>query len=466
MSRQHEQSGLHSHRRCIHALGLTLSVIFSSAAGAQEAAKLEEVTVTAQKRTERLEDVPIADSAITATDALNRGITDMSSLQMAVPGLVINHTANEGNIFIRGVGTNLFGPASEQTVAVYVDGVYLPSPEANLFSFNNIERIEVLKGPQGTLFGRNTTGGVVQIITRDPSQVFGGDVSVGYANYDDVTAQGYVTGGLTQSLSADLAVMYENQGIGWGHNFTTGQQNGITARAITLCAPSGKFTPLDSTTVKLILDYSRQYSKYDYQLLPGIVSPLDGKSTYPGRYNALGGLNDFELVKQRGASLEVEHDAGVVRLVNILAYRRSAVGVCAGPGRYTGGRRGLVATIPGAQLVRGIADLQPRLFTHQVDAGRILLRCVCRLYAGGYQRRRGSHRRPPDNPLEGRVRPGYRSNNRWNQSDGRCPLHFREPTLCGDYVRGRHGPGHVSGLPDFLKKPRGASRWTITSTMT
>ncbi|MDB6091711.1 MAG: hypothetical protein JWN85_4495 [Gammaproteobacteria bacterium] len=306
--------------------GLILSALLMQTVHAQEAAQLEQVTVTAQKRTERLQDVPIADSAISAADALNRGVTDTTALQMAVPGLVINHTANEGNIFIRGVGTNLFGPSSEQTVAVYVDGVYMPSPEANLFSFNNIDRVEVLKGPQGTLFGRNTTGGVVQIITRDPSQSVSGDVSLGYANFDTVSAQGYVTGGLTENLAADLAVMYDNQGKGWGSNFTTGRQNGIMAKDNYALRSKWKFSPSESTIIRVLVDYSRQYSKFDYQLVPGIVSPVDGKSRYPGPYNALGDLNDFELVKEKGASLQIEQDAQVVRIVNILAYRHTRVG--------------------------------------------------------------------------------------------------------------------------------------------
>lgn len=307
-------------------LSLALGLSFADGVSAQESGQLEEVTVTAQRRAERQQDVPIADTAITFAEAETRGIVDTTSLTMAVPGLVINHTANEGNIFIRGVGTNLFGPASEQTVAVYVDGVYMPSPEANLFSFNNIDRVEVLKGPQGTLFGRNTTGGVVQIITRDPSQTPGGDVSLGYANYDTVAAQGYVTGGIIDGLAADLAVMYDNQGKGWGNNFTTGMQNGIMAKDNFAVRTKWKYTPSDSTTIKLLVDDSRQYSKYDYQLVPGIVSPVDGKSTYPGPYNALGGLRDYELEKAKGASLQVEQDAGAVRIVNILAYRHTEVG--------------------------------------------------------------------------------------------------------------------------------------------
>ena len=311
------------------------TLVFSPLARAQDTAaapqstagaQLAEITVTAQKRVERAQDVPISDSTVSATEALSRGITDTTSLQMAVPGLVIDHTANEGNIFIRGVGTNLFGPSSEQTVAVYVDNVYMPSPEANLFSFNNIDRVEVLKGPQGTLFGRNTTGGVVQIVTKDPSTTFGGDVSVGYANYDTVTSQGYVTGGVLPDLAADLAVMYENQGIGWGHNFTTGRENGIEAKDNYAVRSKWKFTPSDATTIRLILDYSRNYSNYAYQVVPGVHSAVDPAITYPGPYNALGDLNDFELEREKGASLQLDQEAQFFRIVNILSYRHTEVG--------------------------------------------------------------------------------------------------------------------------------------------
>ena len=311
------------------------TLVFSPLTQAQDAAvapqstagaQLAEITVTAQKRVERAQDVPISDSTVSATEALSRGITDTTSLQMAVPGLVIDHTANEGNIFIRGVGTNLFGPSSEQTVAVYVDNVYMPSPEANLFSFNNIDRVEVLKGPQGTLFGRNTTGGVVQIITKDPSTTFGGDLSVGYANYDTVTSQGYVTGGVLPDLAADLAVMYENQGIGWGHNFTTDRENGFEAKDNYALRSKWKFTPSDATTIRLILDYSREYSNYAYQIVPGVHSAVDPTITYPGRYNALGDLNDFELEREKGASLQLEQEAQFFRIVNILSYRHTEVG--------------------------------------------------------------------------------------------------------------------------------------------
>ena len=313
-------------RACVVHMPVLLLLAAGSPPAAAQDAGLAEVVVTAQKRAERVQDVPISDSVVTLADVQDKGITDTIGLQAAVPGMVINHTAAEGNFFIRGVGTNLYGPAAEQTVAMFVDGVYLASAEANMFSFNNIERVEVLKGPQGTLFGRNTTGGVIQIITRDPSQTFGGDVSVGYANFDTVTGSGYVTGGLTSNLAADLAVQYENQGIGWGHNFTIGEENASLAKGNWAFRSKWKFTPTDTTTLKLILSDSRQYLQYNYQLVPGVVSPIVPSQGYAGHFNSFSNIRNYEYVRARGASFHVDQDAGPVHIVNIVSYAHTTLG--------------------------------------------------------------------------------------------------------------------------------------------
>ncbi|MDX3899287.1 MAG: TonB-dependent receptor [Sphingobium sp.] len=286
---------------------------------------IEDIVVTAQKRSERLQDVPIAIGAISASAAAAKGINDTASIQAVVPGLVINRTANEGNIFIRGVGTNLFGPSSEQTVAVYVDNVYYASPEANLFSFNNIERIEVLKGPQGTLFGRNTTGGVVHIITREPADHLTMEASFGYANYETITASAYVSAPLADTLSADLAINYSDQGDGWGRNFTTGRDNAIMADGNYALRSKIRFAPSADTTIHLGLDYSHSVARFAYQLRKGVIG-VDGVSTYPGEYNAVGGLSDFERLNTGGASLQIEQALGDLKLVSISSYRKSDVG--------------------------------------------------------------------------------------------------------------------------------------------
>src|SRR3546814_14383339 len=108
-------------------------------------------------------------------------------------------------------------------VATYVDGVYIAGPSAAAtFGFNNIQRIEVLKGPQGTLFGRNATGGVIQAVPLEPQQEFGGKVSVGYGNYNNYAGKGYISGGVANGNAPALSVSYETRADDLGRPVTTG----------------------------------------------------------------------------------------------------------------------------------------------------------------------------------------------------------------------------------------------------
>lgn len=312
------------------ALGMSLGVAGQDAhaqnatAAAPAETTVETVIVTAEKRRVNLQDVPVAVNAITASDVVTKGLTGTESLTAAVPSLVITNPANVGNPYLRGIGSNLFDPSSEQSVAMYIDGVYIAAPESNIFNFNNIEQVEVLKGPQGTLFGRNAVGGVIQIQTRDPSQRFSGDASVGYGNYGDFTASAYITGPLTDRLAADLAVLYEEQADGYGHDLTTGAKT--FQEAIGNINVRGKllFRPTDTTKVTVSADYAHSVSTSAYQKPPGVFSPIDG-STYPGPYNSNDDLNNRDDVNTGGASVKVEQDVGSLRVTDIVAYRQTHV---------------------------------------------------------------------------------------------------------------------------------------------
>jgi iron complex outermembrane receptor protein len=142
----------------------------TDASAADSSSSLQEIIVTAQRRGENLQSVPLTVTSISGQDAQRMGVTDTSSLTAAVPGLDFSRQANAATPFIRGVGATSSLIGNEASVATYVDGVYISAPQAALFTLNNIAHIEVDKGPQGTLFGRNATGGVVQVNTRDPSQ--------------------------------------------------------------------------------------------------------------------------------------------------------------------------------------------------------------------------------------------------------------------------------------------------------
>jgi iron complex outermembrane receptor protein len=223
-------------------------------------------------------------------------------------------------MYIRGVGTNSNSPNNEPAVATYIDGVYDPSPYALATTyFNNIQQISVLKGPQGTLFGRDSTGGVVQIATADPKQAFGGNASIGYANYDTVDGSAYLTGGITKGLAADLAVIYHNQGTGWGYDAPFDTR--INWRHNTAARSKWLYTPADTTKVTVALDYSNFTSDgANNQLLPGSFASSDHITTFPGNYNAEGTPNVFDS-QEYGASATIDQLIGSLHAVSITSYR-------------------------------------------------------------------------------------------------------------------------------------------------
>src|SRR5882757_5474000 len=189
---------------CLSALsfGVATSSGVALAAPDEPDGVLQEIVVTAQKRSESLQDVPIAISAVTGESLAALGANSITALAEVTPGLQMSTTQGSLSPRIRGVGSNL--PNVENSVAMYVDGVYIATPSASLLSLNNIAQVETLKGPQGTLFGRNATGGALLIQTREPTQELSSHVDLSYGNYDTTTLNAYVADGLAPWLAADF----------------------------------------------------------------------------------------------------------------------------------------------------------------------------------------------------------------------------------------------------------------------
>jgi iron complex outermembrane receptor protein len=193
--------------------GTMLAGVGLPAAHAQDATVAEdavdsEIVVTAQRRSERLVDVPISMTAVTGEALAETGIIRMSDLDRAAPGLVFYVTASHASPTIRGVGSTLTGPGADNPVAVYVDGVYQSAASALLFEFDNVDQIEVLRGPQGTLFGRNATGGAIRVTTQMPDQDPELRTTLSFGRFNDVTARLFGNTPLGDNLAANLAVMY------------------------------------------------------------------------------------------------------------------------------------------------------------------------------------------------------------------------------------------------------------------
>jgi iron complex outermembrane receptor protein len=186
---------------------LAPSALLAQPAEGEDASEANEIIVTAQRRAERLEDVPMAITAISAEQFSRSGLTGMFDLGQVTPGVMVN-SGTQATPTIRGVTSLTFGAGIESNVAVYVDGFYEPSTFTMASDLPNIASVEVLKGPQGTLYGRNATGGAILINTLAPSATPTGRIKLSYGNFDDRQLSAYVSGPLVGSIRASVAGYY------------------------------------------------------------------------------------------------------------------------------------------------------------------------------------------------------------------------------------------------------------------
>jgi iron complex outermembrane recepter protein len=284
--------------------------------------QLQEIVVTAQRRTQSQQDVPIAVAAFTADQAQRQGISDPLSLAQMVPGLTFNRQSLGSVPFLRGVGTSIGQYGDEPSIAFYVDDVYMAEGSASIGGFNSIDRLEVEKGPQGTLFGRNATGGVIQVFTKDPTPEPAADLSAGYGNYNTRSASIYATSALTDTLSANFAAYGTDQGTGWGVNLATGKdvfttkQYGGRAKLL--------WTPSDTTSALLIIDTDTTNSQVGGGFHPAYGTvPFGGFAPPSGFYDVNSDLQPDGQTHQSGVSLKVMHEFGWAKLTSISAYRKS-----------------------------------------------------------------------------------------------------------------------------------------------
>jgi iron complex outermembrane receptor protein len=211
----------------IKPMAVAVALAISTSGMANELA-LEEVVVTAQKREQNLNDVGISISAITGSQMKELGISDATEMAEFTPGLVLTETQPSGvPIYtIRGVGFDDYSVGSSSTVGVYVDEVALPYPTMTRGVMFDVARVEVLKGPQGTLYGRNSTGGAINFVSNMPGDEFEAGVSLDVGDDEYYKADVFVSGGLTDTLRGRLAVTTTQQDEGWQDSVSTGDKLG------------------------------------------------------------------------------------------------------------------------------------------------------------------------------------------------------------------------------------------------
>ncbi len=216
-----------SRRYSIWCYSAMVGLGFSFAATAQQAAPSEdlgEIVVTAQRRSERLVDVPISVTNLTAEQLTDANIVDLVGIAKLTPAVRFDNQGPFVQGTIRGVGTSVVTTGSGANVGIYIDGFFVPNAEAADQQLLNIDNIQVLKGPQGTLFGRNTTGGAILVNTLKPSQQTSGIADVSYGSYNSQLYKAYFTTGITDHVAWDVAAV-DQRGNGYFTNIATNNDN-------------------------------------------------------------------------------------------------------------------------------------------------------------------------------------------------------------------------------------------------
>lgn len=196
------------------AIGLALiggALAQSDSASESDTIGLEEIIVTASRRAEELQKTSLSISALNANALAERSVQSIESIAALVPGVQIATYQGDTSIFIRGIGTPVIIAGNDSSTAAYVNGIFLSRAAAVGPSFFDVDRIEVLRGPQGTLYGRNATGGAVNIITKAPTDEFSAEGRLILGNYERVQAFGAITGPITDRIRARFATQYETR---------------------------------------------------------------------------------------------------------------------------------------------------------------------------------------------------------------------------------------------------------------
>lgn len=291
-----------------------------------------DIIVTAEKRAVSVQKVPIAVTAITGETLARSGVNDVARLAERVPNFDFGEAFGSAKLAIRGIGFSNFSTGAEGSVAYNLNDVYIARPAGQLGNFYDVERVEVLRGPQGTLYGRNATGGLVNIYTNRPTNEWGGYGQVTVGNYNNLIVEGAAGGPINDQLGVRLAFFGENRD-GYGENIITGNDiddaKTRAARLTVLLKPSSDFT------ITVIGDIGRERSAARAAHLVGQrgLTGEPGVSGLPVAGIQLGGvavINDYDVASDvdpryrrntGGVTIDAKLELGDVTLRSISAWR-------------------------------------------------------------------------------------------------------------------------------------------------
>lgn len=285
-----------------------------------------EIVVTAQHRSERLIEVPLAVTAVTGDALASQQINDAQALTRAIPSLSYQQggAPNNSAFRIRGVGTSLFGQGVEPSVSVVVDGVVTPRAGSGFTNLVDIQRVEVLRGPQGTLFGKNSTAGVINITTAAPSHTLEGKAEATVAEHDEYRLKGSVSGPLGDQLGLRLTGYYNNVGgqyynVASKSNYGKSESWGVRGKL--------QWDPSSALKVTLIGDYNRSnqecctsaFVRVETPVILQLISPIT--PTFGSNLIADDNLS-YVRTKLATVSLQADWDLGPATVTSITAYQR------------------------------------------------------------------------------------------------------------------------------------------------
>ncbi len=302
---------------------------------------VETLVVTAQRRSENIQEVPISIQAFTGKDLQNLGVKSSVELGALTPNMDIALVAGPGNqpiITIRGIGLNDYDTNNAGPNGVYVDEVYLSAPGSQSFATFDLDRVEVLKGPQGTLYGRNTSGGAINFVSRKPTDYFTGDLHIEYSEYNTVNIEGAVGGPIAHNLDGRIAFVV-NESDGYVHNDLTGNsENGLNNYAVRtqlLWKPTDNFKLLFNVHGGQVNNRPTEY-RHIGDFVPGTTTQCSLAATYAGGCVDLfgygtpkgfyeGAYNRTEHLKVNslGSFLRADYLLGTIDLTSITAFEHN-----------------------------------------------------------------------------------------------------------------------------------------------
>jgi len=297
-------------------------------------AEIMEITVTARKRSEALQDVPSSITAVNTAALERNNIVEVDQVGALAPNVIFK-PADPGlpilSAYIRGIGERGGEPSQDHPIALSLDGVYLAGLSGSLLDVFDVQQIEVLRGPQGTLQGRNSPGGAINITTIRPSGDLGGRVEVSYGRFDEVHARASLDVPVVQGMLAAKLSLFANSGGNFMTNILTGEKQG--GRHDNGGRLGLLYTPTSDVKVYWTVDYSKDNSppsalravplgvaQGPYQPVPVVCSAY-GFCSPVGEYNTASQFNRPNDIRNVGSSLNVDVDLGPVTLTSVTGYR-------------------------------------------------------------------------------------------------------------------------------------------------